>query len=600
MAFQQPQRAVPRRSVQVSTPPPIETQAIKKKAAPEESQEWVLFSPELTTTESTCTAGLSRHSDYGSLDTAAVSERLRPHHDQLDGNDVDDTNDTEDLDSLDDGLHAFGGPSPNSAPRRQSQTHHQTTDIAATVLPTHDGFGGFPGDSSPVQDQFWQHERHNPRRRRQSIRRSSLQRNFDLLDSDDLCGKDDRNQRIENWRTEQSRAIIEEIEIEKRRQRKRRNQLRSSHQRSRSQLSASELINDPLKGTSEAQIQASNDPSSSSEPFWTRFTRRVIRDIMGIDDVTLSYIFGESFAPGATSSVLSHSEMIEHANRVVLDEFQTARNSDIWEDRFLARIAKEIGVLVHRLSEHPGAFSTYLKTQEVPPYAGLPTPAHLSQPSTSLGNRTRPDVPSTPQFAPTLKYHRRLSSTTADPSLWGIEEEHEAQRLDTNLTPTPSHDPAAEQAARLRAECEYWERDLDVKLVFGFLRDRLSPSRSSTPTPTLNPNHNRPAPPAPSDSLRRAALIRHHHPLVSRNFTAQSGVSSAVALGMDAPLATTPISPVLGRRSSYFDDEDALGSSCASQSTKKSKTVHSGSLGSSRNFWDIGGSGAGSVGWGEV
>ncbi|KAI9725105.1 MAG: hypothetical protein M1828_003446 [Chrysothrix sp. TS-e1954] len=131
-------------------------------------------------------------------------------------------------------------------------------------------------------------------------------------------------------------------------------------------------------------------------------------------------------------------------------------------------------------------------------------------------------------------------------------------------------------------DIQYWEQDLDVKLVFSFIRSRVaSPKLSSSPSKPLHS-------PSVSDSLRRAALIRHQHPLIASPLPSTSQASSA-----------SPLSKILGRRQTYTDGE-VLASSCASQS-KKSKTSHDGSLswGSSRNYWDFGVGEMGG-GWGEV
>lgn len=272
-----------------------------------------------------------------------------------------------------------------------------------------------------------------------------------------------------------------------------------------------------------------------------------------------------------------------------------------WEDRLLVRVAKELGSFISQLTEHPGAFSAYLRTQETPsyagmPYAGIPAPMSL----TSDVSRQRPVgagplSSSNPQFTPTLA-HRRFSSTT-DPSLWGIEEEDESPAC---LHTTSSSQESAARQAPIQSEREYWEKDLDVKMVFGFLRDRLSyppeASRAAVSTPT-----NKSAQQHPPSSLRRAALIRHHHPLISRSHqkhiaaTTSSLASSAAPVPAVAQFPHTRLvaSPVLGRRPTsllLYEEDDH-----ASQSTKKSKTSHTVSAGSSRNYWDFGGGVGGSA-----
>jgi len=114
MAFRQP-TAVPR-----IVPVHVPAEASATKPSPQldnyldHSEEWVLFSPSrddaatpthTTTIERTQTAGLSRISDLGSLDTAARSGR--PDASVLEDEGTED----KELDSLDDGLPAFREPS---------------------------------------------------------------------------------------------------------------------------------------------------------------------------------------------------------------------------------------------------------------------------------------------------------------------------------------------------------------------------------------------------------------------------------------------------------------------------------------------------------
>jgi hypothetical protein len=181
--------------------------------------------------------------------------------------------------------------------------------------------------------------------------------------------------------------------------------------------------------------------------------------------------------------------------------------------------------------------------------------------------------------------------------LWGIEEEPaEADPLDSFRTQqTP--DNIAEDLVRER---EYWERELDVKMIFNFLVKRFSSRRPSVSSPPHNPS-SAPSLSAPGtedglSSARRAAIIRQHHPLVSR--TTDRGL----------PTSSSPQSREMKRKDTtfrtYYNPPASLrhqklrsNSSCASQSTKKSKR----SSNSARNYWDLGGSvGSGSVIAGEV
>jgi hypothetical protein len=131
---------------------------------------------------------------------------------------------------------------------------------------------------------------------------------------------------------------------------------------------------------------------------------------------------------------------------------------------------------------------------------------------------------------------------------------------------------------------EEWERDLDIKLVFKYLRSHFS-SRPTSITVSGGTSHL--ATSSTLDSAAKAARVRLHHPLVSGRTRPVERRTFKV---------TSPSSPVALRHAS----------SCASQSTRRSARRSSVS---SRHYWDIGSSlGTGSVvasngpmgSWGEV
>ncbi|KAK7184611.1 hypothetical protein DPSP01_008985 [Paraphaeosphaeria sporulosa] len=585
MAFRQQQRPQSARQISYHEPPAEigTTSSPQQKRALEESEEWVLFSPgapstaartHTTSTERTPrTAGLSRLSDFGSLDTAARSH-----------GDDDVTEEGEELDSLDDGLHAFHEPSEYAGPSSRLQ---QSGD---TVLPTHDGLGTFQTDAD-MAEHMWQFERQTPRRR-QARRRSSVQRRLDALEeTEELTQEQDRRQRIEQWRLEQSRALLEEIERETRRRRRMsivsaaRSRTDSAHHAMKSTTSQ------VARSVSDGQSEAS-DESTENMSFWQRLTRRVIRDLMGIDEDTLSVIFGESLPDEVATGPAEAPE-----TRASIDATLRAMDAEgvpdeDWQHRLLERVARELGILVHQLSEHPGAFSTYLTAQDMPEYAGL----SAGQPSTTVATDSTPsDVTasgSTPMatsanFAPT--FPGQPSNVYSEASLWGIEEEPES--VDPlNSFRGPRTAPAlVNHAEEIAREQEYWERELDVKMVFNFLLKRFSSRRSSI---SSQPRKASSAPTVgeeaedPQASARRAAIIRQNHPLVSRS---------------REPVATSSRSKKRegATYKTYYHQQPSLrnqvlksNSSVTSQSTKKSKR----SGGSGRNYWDLGGSvGSGSV-----
>ncbi|KAF9733185.1 hypothetical protein PMIN06_006065 [Paraphaeosphaeria minitans] len=585
MAFRQQQRPQSARQISYHEPPAEigTTSSPQQKRALEESEEWVLFSPgapsttartHTTSTERTPrTAGLSHLSDFGSLDTAARSQ-----------GDDDVIEEGEELDSLDDGLHAFHEPSKYAGPSSRLQ---QSGD---TVLPTHDGLGTFQTDAD-MAEHMWHFERQTPRRRH-ARRRSSVQRRLDALEeTEELTQEQERRQRIEQWRLEQSRALLEEIERETRSRRRMsivsaaRSQTDSAPQATKSTTSQ------VARSVSDGQSEAS-DENTKNMSFWQRLTRRVIRDLMGIDEDTLSVIFGESLPDEVATAPADAPETRASIDATLKAMDAEGMPDEDWQHRLLERVARELGILVHQLSEHPGAFSTYLTAQDMPDYAGLSarrpstTVATDSTPSNVTASGSAP-LATSEKFAPT--FSGQPFNVYSEASLWGIEEEPASvDPLDSFRGPVPAPAPVnpAEEIAR---EQEYWERELDVKMVFNFLLKRFSSRRSSI---SSQPRRASCTPTAggeaedPQASARRAAIIRQNHPLVSRS---------------REPVPTSSKSKKRegATYKAYYHHPPSLrnqvlksSSSVTSQSTKKSKR----SGGSGRNYWDLGGSvGSGSV-----
>lgn len=594
MAFQQPQqRPQPLRQVSPSKPA-VDTQvpaSPARKRTIDESQEWILFSPAQNESNTSQTPRTATHlSDFGSLETHIRSQPAGNEQDNdltCQGTEVDD--EAAELDSLDDGLHAFHHPfSPGSNNLDQS---------GGTVLPTHDGFGTFPSGTG-LQERLWQFERYNPQRKKHVRRRSSVQKKLDAMEEEqDLDVEDERTARIEKWRLEQSRAVLEEIEKETRRRRRRMSRMsgtggsvdmRSSWQESgiAAALQRHESI------IHEEPEIAKSEEQPPSESFWQRITRKVIRDLIGLDENTLSVIFGESLPEEATPTPTQPSPIAvataspPTTSRVTFDD-----PSYSWEVKLLNTIARELGVLVHQLTEHDGqAFSTYMRSRGEPEYAGLPArDPPRRQPSLRQRRREQKERASgttnDPMFQPTLSQPPMSPSDAPDTSLWGIEEE-------------PIEDDTED--VQLQQEREYWEKDIDVNMIFSYLKRRFSsqakpPPESSGPLPTSWATVNSASALGTSpESLRRAEVIRRQHPLVSR----AAERAAAQSRRRDSLLKRHQVQQILQKRPG--------SSSCASQSTKRSRRS-----GSSRHYWDIGGS-VGSVGsgpamssgalggWGEV
>ncbi|MCJ1386461.1 hypothetical protein MMC17_009587 [Xylographa soralifera] len=494
---------------------------------------------------------VSRLSDFGSLNTVARSGQY----------DEEALDDDEELDSLDDGLHAFREPSMYNISRRADQS-------GGSILPAHDGLGTFAASSAPVQEQLWSFEQFNPYRRPTDYRRrrSSLQRRLDIVQDEEGAQLDTtRMERIEKWRIEQSKVLIEEIEKETRKRRL-----------SRATKESQESLDTPAFNAGREAPNAMSeekDVIDDTESFWQRITRRVVHDLMGIDDSLLAIIFGESLVsdedlsttPTLKDTYLSPSLAADNP----LEAFSWSRT---WEDRLLDRVARELGFLVRQLSDQSDAFSTHIRPATMD-YAGIPiTKTAAGERKDIVESEEIVEPSQTPQFTPTLKQRQPSTSSASEYAAgWGIEE-HE------DVSPTPTLDT------------EYWERTPDLKTVFSYLQRRFSSQQRSVST-VARPNiatSNTP------DSLRRAALIRQHHPLVSRS--AKAYERRLLRKSFILHHSTPQQSPSLKR----------AGTSCASLSTKKSKR---GASEGSRNYWDIGGSiGSGSAiatiggmgGWGEV
>jgi len=223
-----------------------------------------------------------------------------------------------------------------------------------------------------------------------------------------------RMRRIEEWRLEQSRAILQEIEKETRRRRRTTSRPGMTDLRDTIFAESAATLDQPQSAPAHSQQSAPAD-----EGFWTRFTRRVIQDLIGIDDATLCYIFGEDLVEedAQLSSTPRQSDILtSHPQR---HDLELARMGSTWEARLVARIAKELGILVGQLTEHPGTFSTDQEIREEPiSYAGLTSPvprpiSSLSVLPPSVRETTLPSnsIPFSPDFEPTMRVHQPGLST---------------------------------------------------------------------------------------------------------------------------------------------------------------------------------------------
>ncbi|KAN0108647.1 hypothetical protein V8E51_008389 [Hyaloscypha variabilis] len=590
MAFRQPTYHAPQRiytlpddtqaQAQPSTQPATQPQHLA------DSQEWILFSPATesttdrtytTSTARTRTAGRSRISDFGSLDTAARSYGY-----DEDGEDaVEEEEEDGELDSLDSHLHEFREPSL-----------YRQGEASGTVLPTHDGLGSFRldqiGMGEEVQEHLYAFERFNPRRVKR--RRESIELGMLELETE-RAAEAERTRRIETWRMEQSRLLVDEIQRETRRRKQSMSTQRESILADREQEDVATLSSVDM-GTEQDEV-----PVDENESFWNRITRRVIRDLMGIDDDLLSIIFGEALPEDDDLSTTPPAE----AARSIIATNRYDQSS--WEFRLLERIARELGIMVNQISDHPGAFSTYLHSQQTPlPYAGLPV---IPETARDVPATTNPEdsTITTPQFLPTLQTQTQPVSIPIPTPTTSL------------ASPVPLEDPdSTPRPTNLLSQPltrEEWERDLDLKMVFRYLRSRFVSKFRSAPSPT-SPNldfvgTSHLATASTADTAARAARVRQHHPLVTRQ-------KSNTERDRRRSIERRTWKPSVPGGATGLVGGGVMGHARRGSSSCASERVSAKGLGkrsgSSRHYWDFGGqsvgsgslvAGVGGMGsWGEV
>ncbi|KAI4858592.1 hypothetical protein F4820DRAFT_216995 [Hypoxylon rubiginosum] len=578
MAFHQPTRQATQRIFRPA-PEDDESQHSPQPASQDvqDSQTWVLFPPAtdagttssyLTSTRKTnITPGRSQLSEIGSLNTPARSEvsALQPQSASV--VDVADDEDEEDaeLDSLDSHLPDF-----RSTPHFHDLSH--THPHATPVVPAHDGLGSFRLEQemgADMQDRLYAFEQYNPRRVR---RRESLDlAHMDL--EDERTQELDKMRRIEAWRLEQSRYLLEEIQKETRRRRQSAASISVPNQveEKAADMASMSGVGDSSDDRDQGQDWHDHDESdveSNHEGIWGRITRKVIRDLMGIDDKLLSALFGEALPEEEDLSSTPKASTMPTSQQHEDTTMETTTDSG-WQLKMLERVAKELGFLIHRLSEHPGAFSTFSRVQQMPiPYAGLPPiPESANDTMTSAQSNETPIT--IPEFQPTI------GVSTQPIDVPHPRQAHSSGQANSQVQPENSGNAFTK---------EEWEQELDVRLVFRYLRSRFMSRSSSSGSVSGNPTL---ATSSTQDAAAKVARIRQHHPLMTRPRPAERRISKA----------TVPSSPVLFKHAS----------SCASQSTRRS--VRRSSASSSRHYWDIGGSvGTGSMiattgpmgSWGEI
>ncbi|KAI6248241.1 hypothetical protein HI914_03329 [Erysiphe necator] len=559
---------------------PQQHQRARQRQQPPDSQEWVLFDPigtgstELSYKNSdtrTFTLGCSQVSDVRSLESGVWSYNV---DESLEGGDENEREE-EELDSLDSHLLDF-----KSEPNASYDPEPEPVD---TVLPTHDGLGSFRLGRTimgqDIQQYLYKFEKFNPNRSSKPREESEVDQmkldTHQLQDAEWL-------RRIQVWRLEQSR-VLDEIQRESRQKKHGTIKARNN--------TAEELAQETIATLSGPVVEATSD---EKESFLSRITRKVIQDLIGIDDNLLSIIFGESLACDSEKS--KTSELHQDESSKVYDQIS-------WEYKILQHIARELEKLANKISDSPLRLNTYLHPQNIAiSYAGLPIiPENIdSQSPLSQDLKLESSFlsgPFDPEFHSTVK--TRAQST---PHLSSITSNNSDDKEKT---------PHAREGLKRELTRDEWERDLDLKLVFRYIFDRVATRFSSSSSPS---NSNQ----ADStkqrtvlgtvDTATRAACVRRHHPLISGRAAKKKSIRPinrtwTVSVPHSSVPGGTPSPRPLGVNFNTHKNSSLGSGSCAGEQGKKVMSE------SSRNYWDwaesVGSSkttpGIGTMGsWGEV
>lgn len=488
-----------------------------------------MFSPSVVGDASTILSGgtsrlSQKSSDIGNVITAASPVLSRREGEE----DEEEDEDEEDSYAESDSLEAF--------------RDHE----GSVMLPTHDGLGSF--HSSPILGGF-----------------HSLEESLRIVAASARGGDEsDTYSRIEKWRVEQGQALIEEIQLATRRRRL--SIISRQSGETPQDIGLSEEDSASMGGISDGDGTSDTRATSrahsvkgtpSDESFLKRITRCFIRDIIGLDDNLLEVIFGEALpaeayvdpsCPVSAKTSTSINTTLSHDALIKKDV----------EERIFSRIAKELGALVNLYTQYPhsgeGPFSTLrrpIKDDREEEGTRTPQPSQIRKPEQQDFDSTFPQI----QFTPTLSAMRHDPEEDSHAALWGIEEE---QQEDVHL---------------LR---EYLEQDLDLRLVFSFLRSRFSGQPTSRLTPVASPT-------------TRTIPLHHNHPLTNRNSCRRRGSSSTISKQLSP--TTSPVGcllPKVGGGSSYCANQER-----AAANDQRSSKASSRSRG---HYWDV----ATSVGSGQT
>ena len=499
-----------------------------------ESQGWILCPPlhnapskqHKRTGKPARTNSLSHGSEFGSLTAKSGPSSQQFYLD-------DDHTEDGDFDSLDEGLQAF---------RDETRREVPSACNSKPVLPVHDGLGTFPPSRISWQEQLRRYERYNPKRKFAAVHPAEAcnSQRHDETGENDIRISEDKRSRIEQWRLEQSRALLVEVEKETRRRKRRRSNSMTSGI-DRSSENAHSASKDPSSHSGE-EIPSGKEShvDSQGETIWKRITRRFMQDVIGIDEPLLSVIVGETLP----DDICAIAELASTPNEDKAKDVQYTSDTT-WPDRLLHRIARELGLLVHKLSVRQidkGPYPTMTPLE----YAGIPLSApSMGKESLQSLNQDSRSSP-TPLFSPTIEHAGRYSLSGLDDKPKDI--------------PAPGFE---NELQRLRGEQEYWERELDVKMVFQFLKSRFSSKSSPRQEYTERETKTSDVPSAP-----RTDVIKQQHPLVRTT--------------------RQPSSPMF-RIDSHAIAMQHIPSSCASESMKSDLISSSNDkrIGGSHGYYDV-------------
>lgn len=463
----------------------------RQRKQPSDSQEWILFEPssedtaeslQNTSSMRTLTVGFSQISDFESLETGAWSFN--------EDEEIDENDEEEELDSLDSHLPEF---------RNEPGVHSNSEPgPSGTILPTHDGLGGFRLDMKMTDEGSKQHlhgfERFNSRQ----VKMGEESAKIDLMDLDaGQAQKAELLRRIELWRLEQSN-LIHGIHRESLQQ-------GSGAQNNERKSKKEGMVQETVASLSDLGTTTSHD---ESESLFIRITRKFIQDLIGIDDNLLSVLFGESLACDIEPSCTS--------------DLQSTPNKEYdnisWELKILERIACELGTIASKISAHPTRFKSFLNSSNnsstFPDMLMVPD---TEKNNTAIPNNVRYDSsvtsrPLEPLFKPTIRKQAQRNADSTTSAASQITDEGEIK-------------VRAGTTSKRELTREEWERDLDLKLVFRYICDRVATKFSpSTPSASI---HSSPKNNATESTKKRAAastmnicsctaIVGQCHPLITR------------------------------------------------------------------------------------